>query len=194
MVRIILVRPGATDFDAQGRIQGTLNIPLNEAGTAEAAQLADQLRPVAIEAVYCAPCEPALETGNQIAATAGQKLRRLDQLRNLDHGLWQGMRIDEVRQKFPTAYRQWQDHPERVCPPEGEMLDAARLRVHEAMRKLLKKHREGTLVLVVPEPLASLVRSELVQSELGDLWQAGCKHGCWEAIEVVPEKLVLSGK
>ena len=40
----------------------------------------------------------------------------------MNHGLWQGMIIDEVKRKQPKVYKQWQEHPENVCPPEGEML------------------------------------------------------------------------
>ena len=122
MLRIILVRPGSTDYDEQERIQGTLDIPLNAQGMAEVARITQELRDKEIDMVYASPCESAQQTAHAIAEGLDLKWKRLDRLRNLDHGLWQGMQISEVRHKQPKVYRQWQEQPENVCPPEGEML------------------------------------------------------------------------
>lgn len=184
MVRIILIRPGTTDYVQQGRIQGTLEVPLNEEGASEVARLTEELRPLGIEAVYAPPCEPARQTAQAIAEALDVKFKKLDRMHNVNHGLWQGMLIDEVRRKQPKVYRQWQDQPENVCPPEGEMLGQAEQRIRAAVSKLLKRHREGVIGIVVPEPLASLVRRHISQGELGDLWKATAEHGRWEVLEV----------
>ena len=68
------------------------------------------------------------------------------------------MLIEDVKRKQPKVFRQWQEQPEIVCPPEGEMLSEAHERVQAALTKMLKKHKEGTIALVIPEPLASLVQ------------------------------------
>jgi broad specificity phosphatase PhoE len=192
MVKIILIRPGSTDFDQQRRIQGTLDVPLNEEGNAEVARLIEALRPMGLEALYAPGCQPALATAKAIAAALGLRLRKLERMQNLDHGLWQGMLIDEVRLRQPKVYRQWQEIPQCICPPGGEMLDHAAGRVRAAMSKLLKRHKDGVIGLVIPEPLASLVRCLLNHAELGDLWKATSEHGRWEVIEVRPEAPVSS--
>ncbi|MBN2477519.1 MAG: histidine phosphatase family protein [Pirellulales bacterium] len=190
MLQIILIRPGSTDYDQQHRIQGTLDIPLNEQGSDEVAQTVEQLAGRGIETVYAPPTQPAEQTGQAIAKGLGVKLRKLERMQNLDHGLWQGMRVEDVRQKQPKVYRQWQEQPENVCPPEGEMLSQAGERVRAAIMKLLKRHREGVIGLVLSEPLASLVRHFVQHVELGDLWKATNGHGSWEILEVEPEKLL----
>jgi len=186
MVQIILIRPGTTDYDQQGRIQGTLEVPLNEQGASEVARLTEQLGALGIEAVYAPPCEPARQTAQAIAKALNVKFKKLDRMHNVNHGLWQGMLIDEVRRKQPKVYRQWQERPENVCPPGGEMLGQAEQRVRMALAKLLKRHRDGVIGLVVPEPLASLVRRHVCHRELGDLWKAAGEHGRWEILEVEP--------
>jgi broad specificity phosphatase PhoE len=192
MVRIVLIRPGATEYLQQGRIQGALEVPLSEAGAHEAARLSSELAGMQFDALYASDSEHALQTAGAIATALGVKLKPLDSLRNLDHGLWQGMLVEEVKRNQPKVYRQWQDQPESVCPPGGEMIGDAQERVRLALTKILKKHKGGTVGLVVPEPLASLVRAWLAQSEVGDLWQAGAQHGTWEVIEVEPHSLAHS--
>jgi len=192
MVKIVLIRPGSTDYDRERRIQGTLDIPLNEQGNAEVARLIDGLRDLHLEAVYAPGCQPALATAKAIAEAFEIKLKKLGQMHNLNHGLWQGLLIDEVRLKQPKVYRQWQERPRSICPPEGEMLDQATERVRAAMSKLLKRHKGGVIGLVVPEPLASLVRCLFNHDELGNLWKVTSEHGRWEVLDVEPEALAHS--
>ncbi len=191
MLRIVLIRPGATDYDREQRIQGALDIPLSDEGGREVAQLVEQLAGRGIERVYAPDCQPARQTAEVLARGLGVKYKRLERMRNLNHGLWQGMAIDEVRQKQPRVYKQWQEQPENVCPPEGEMLSEADARVQAAMTRLLKKHREGTIALVAPEPVASLVRRFISRTDLGNLWKTAGEHGHWEVLEVEPRQATV---
>ena len=189
MVRIVLIRPGATEYVQQGRIQGVLEVPLNEEGAGEAARISTELAGMGIDAIYSSDSEHVRQTAGAVASALGVKLKELEGLRNLDHGLWQGMLVEEVKRKQPKVYRQWQEQPESICPPGGEMLSDAQERVRSVLTKVLKKHKDGVVGLVVPEPLASLVQAYLEQTEVGDLWRAVAVHGTWEVIEVEPRSL-----
>ena len=134
----------------QQRIQGSLDIPLNDRGLAEVGRIADRLRGRGIAAVYCPTTEPAMETGRAIAGSLGVKLKKIDRLQNLHQGLWEGMLVQDVRHKQPKVYRQWQEQPENVCPPEGEMLAEADQRVCAAVTKLLKRNKEGVIAWSCP--------------------------------------------
>jgi broad specificity phosphatase PhoE len=192
MVQILLVRPGSTDFDEQGRIKGTLDIPLSDAGKGQVAEIVSQLEGIPIDFLYASPTRCAQQTAETIASTRKLRFKTLSELENLDHGLWQGKRIDEVKTNQPKVFRQLQEHPETVCPPQGEPVGTAIERVREVLSRLMRKHRDVTLALVVPEPLASLVRSLLNHSEVGDLWKAECDRGGWELIAVPAEKVALA--
>jgi len=192
MVRILLIRPGSTDFDEQGRIKGTLDIPLSDAGKGQVAEIVSQLEATPIDVLYASPTRCALQTAEVIAASRRLRFKTLDELENLDHGLWQGKRIDEVKTSQPKVFRQLQDHPETVCPPQGEPVGTAIQRVRDALARLIRKHRSVTVALVVPEPIASLVRSLLCDSEMGDLWKAECEQGGWELIDIPAEKVALA--
>ena len=193
MLHIVLIRPGSTDYDVQERIQGSLDIPLNEQGTAEAAQTVELLRDKGIEMVYSPGSQPSLQTAEIIAKALGIKRKKIERLESLDLGLWQGMLVEEVRHKQPKVYRQWQEQPENVCPPDGEMLSQADDRVRTALVKLLKRHKEGVIGLVVPEPLLSLARRFIAHGELGDLWKAPNGHGRIEVLTVEPEEVLAAG-
>lgn len=187
MLQIVLILPGSTDLDLEHRIQGNLDVPLNAQGMAEVERIIEEVRGRKIEVVYVACCQQACQTADAIAQALGVKVRKLDRMQNLNQGLWQGMSVNDVRLKQPKVYRQWQEHPELVCPPEGEMLEQAAERVEAAMAKLLKRHKDGVIAVVLPEPLASLARRFVTHGELGDLWKAAAEHGRWELLEVNPQ-------
>ena len=192
MVQFLLVRPGSTDFDEQGRIKGNLDIPLSDTGKTQVAGIVAQLHDTPIDFLYASPTRCAQQTAEALATDRRVRYKTLDDLENLDHGLWQGKRIDEVKTSQPKVFRQLQEHPETVCPPQGEPVGSAIDRVRAVIAKLIRKHRDVTVALVVPEPLASLVRSLLLQAEITDLWKAECEGGGWELIEVPAEKVALA--
>jgi probable phosphoglycerate mutase len=155
MPEIVLIRPGCTDFDQQDRIQGTLDLPLNLRGRAEVHDLVEQLQGHPLEAIYAPPSEPARSTAEAIAGDLGIPVKESDDLRNLDQGLWQGLQVDEVRRKYPKVFKQWEEAPETICPPNGEPVVDAIDRVRKALRKPLK--RKVSFAVVASEPLATLI-------------------------------------
>ncbi|MBA2114483.1 histidine phosphatase family protein [Bremerella alba] len=185
MLRIVLVRPGQTEYDFQGRIRSRLAVPLTEEGTRQASEMVQQLQALAVQAIYSGPCQACQQTAETFAHVLGKKIRHLDCLANLNAGLWQGKLITEVKQNQPTVYRLWQENPEAVCPPQGETLGEVRLRVQNALDKIWKKHQkgDGNVIVVAPEPLASIIRSEILHTAFGDLWQAERRCGWWELIQ-----------
>jgi broad specificity phosphatase PhoE len=185
MFQILLIRPGTTEYDQQGRVQGTLDIPLCEDGRQEVDTMVNQLRDQPITAVYSSPSQSAQQTAEALAVSRDLKVKTVDKLENLDHGLWQGMLVSDVKAKQPKVYRQWQEQPETVCPPQGETLSDAKERVQSVLAKRVKKHKsEGLLAVVVPEPLASVIRKVLRQDDWGDLWHCSEATAKWELINV----------
>ncbi len=183
MAQFLLIRPGSTDFDEQGRIKGILDIPLSDVGVLQVGQIVGDLHDTPIDHLYTSPCRAAEQTAHALAADHRLKTKVLGELQNLDHGLWHGKLIDEVKQGQPKVFRQLQDHPQTVCPPEGEPVSDAINRVKTVVEKLQRKHKTGTVALVVPEPLASLVAAAVNHSEVGDLWKVECQGGGWQKLQ-----------
>lgn len=192
MLKILLVRPGSTEFDEQGRIKGCLDIPMSAAGKEQVAKVAGELSQFEISRIYTSPCQSAQQTAEELCRDGKIRVKVIDGLSNLDHGLWHGKLIEELKATQPRTYRQFADNPENTCPPEGETLQSAKERVIKALNKLIKRNKDGTIVLVVPDPLATIVRSILDSQRVGDLWQAECETCFWEVIDVTEDRLEYS--
>jgi len=186
MLEVLLIRPGSTTFDIEGRIKGALNIPLSPQGRVQAEDLSKSLTNVKLDCLYVAPCESAQQSASMIAEYNFCRQRTLGCLRNLDQGLWQGKLVSEVKRLQPKVYRQFQEHPGAVCPPEGETVHEAIKRVEGNISKLKRRHRSGRIGMLVPQPLASIVRYVLTGGSLGDLWKSELDFGTFEVLMVDP--------
>lgn len=180
---LIVVRSPATDYERQGRVRGSLDVPPCPEALAEFHALAAELAAAPPVAIYTAPSSCALEAGRIIGGPYGLTPRPLELLANLDLGLWQGKLVSEIRRQHPRTFRQWQEDPWSVIPPEGELLEEARGRVELALERIFKRHRAGRVAVVVPTPLDALVRWLVSGEPLGDLWQ---RDGQAAAVATLP--------
>ena len=162
---ILLIRPGSTDLDEQGRITGTLDVPLSDLGLDQAIKLAENVDRFDLQAIYSSPSVAARDTAKEIAKPKKIRVRVVEQLRNIDQGLWQGKEIEELRTTQPKVARQWEEHPETVCPPGGEPLESAMPRIVKLLKKIRKKHKGQTIAVVASDPLASVVAALLKPME-----------------------------
>jgi len=157
MSTIVLMRPGCTEFDVESRLQGTLDIPHNERGKEQVARLLSEVQTMNIEIIFSSPCEPARGTAELLRQELGVPLKELEGLQNLSFGLWQGLNVDDLKRKHPRVYKQWQESPQSVCPPEGETLDEVESRVQGVLERPIRK--EIPCGILVPDPLFTLIAS-----------------------------------
>ena len=168
---LIVIRAGATDYDLQERIRGTLDMPLSMEGVAAATRASERLAADPPTAIYASADETAEETARIIGSACGIKPKHLPNLGNVDMGLWQGRLVEEIRDTQPRLHRQWQDNPWSVAPPEGELLEDACERVEAAIEKIFKRHPAGTVAMVLPRPLDAIVTWLVSGRSMGDLWR-----------------------
>ena len=126
----LLIRHGETDYNREHRLQGTMPVPLNDSGRAQAAALASHLRGVPIDALYASPIRRALETAQIIGAELEIPLHQDIRLREIEFGIFEGMTYDKARQQHPEDVRNWDTSYLSYKVPGGE----SRRDVQERMR------------------------------------------------------------
>jgi broad specificity phosphatase PhoE len=146
MRRILLARHGETEWNAAGRLQGHTDIPLNEAGRAQARALAARVAGAGTGAVVTSDLARARETGEIVAAALGLVAPAIEPaLRERRFGVFEGLTRDECAARHPEAWRAWQ---ERIgAPPGAEQQELAVARMAEALARIAAG--EGGPVLVV---------------------------------------------
>ena len=141
-----MARHGETDWNRESRFQGHADTTLNEAGRAQARQLAERLADDHIAAVYSSPLLRALETAEIVAARLGLAVETVEGLREVDVGSWSGLTRDEVGERFPEGLRRWLDSDHGW--DDGESYEDLGRRVLGALAELAAQH-PGERLLVV---------------------------------------------
>ncbi len=167
---IVLVCPGPTEWDAQQRIVGNLDVPMTPEGEAQVRRTAEELRDLPIGRIYAAPGMAGEATARALADGGHVKIRFDDRLSNMNFGLWQGKRLEELKACFPKQFKKWQEIPRSLCPPDGETLDDVADRARQFLSWILKKHRDGCIAVVVAEPMASILKNVVLGEPVGTDW------------------------
>ncbi|AYH42811.1 histidine phosphatase family protein [Azoarcus sp. DN11] len=148
--RLCLVRHGETSWNAEQRLQGHLDIPLNPVGEAQAAATAASLATVHFAAVYSSDLQRARQTATAITTrNRAAAVEFHDRLRERNYGAFQGLTYTEAETRFPDDYRRFkQRDPLFTFPGGGESLSEFALRVENVLADLAASHG-GQQVLVV---------------------------------------------
>jgi alpha-ribazole phosphatase/probable phosphoglycerate mutase len=137
-MKIYLIRHGQTDWNIEGRIQGTLDIPLNETGRRQAELLAKGMDSRPVSRIFSSTLTRAMETAERISSRQEVEICPMTQLIEAEFGKWEGMTWDEIMETYPKEYRLWTLNPDEVSPPGGETQDQVISRCIWAVREILR--------------------------------------------------------
>src|SRR5512143_2938049 len=140
MTIMLLVRHGRSVWNAAGRIQGQIDIELDEVGRQQAERIADRLECEPIAAIYSSPLLRARSTAETIAARFNRPVTPDARLMEYDFGAISGMTWDEVAETHPDLANRWLEDPWAVPVggSEGRVKFAAR--VMSAMQDICTRH------------------------------------------------------
>ncbi len=148
MLELILVRHGETAGNLRLTALGTTDLPLTERGKRQAHSLGRALALQKIDAIYTSPLVRAVDTAKAIAKSHGFLPEEMLDLCERRYGLWENTLVDELPVKFPEEHAAWQADPLDYVIPLGESLRECYDRNVRVLEMLLRRHTEGTIVLV----------------------------------------------
>jgi len=145
-----LVRHGETDWNAERRLQGQLDIPLNAQGQRQARQLADAVAAAGhrFDALYSSPLRRAHDTATPLAQAIGLPLASQPALMERHFGAMQGARLDEAASTHPEAWAAYSARSLHHDLYGGESIQTFADRIHGAVRQLAEAHRGQRVLLV----------------------------------------------
>lgn len=153
MAEIWLVRHGQTDWNLEGRLQGQLDVPLNDTGMDQARLLADQLAEKKFCALYSSDLMRARQTAEIISGRVNLPIKFDRRLREISQGEFEGMLFSEVMLNFEGAMADRSRNPVHSRLPGGETVAELAARFKEAIDEIACAHPVEP-VLVVAHGLA----------------------------------------
>ena len=154
VTRIVAIRHGETAWNAAHRLQGHMNIPLNDQGRAQARAAAQALTDdgsdgSAIAAVYASDLARAFETGRAVAEASHAPITAVRDLRERSFGDWEGRSYADLSVEFPDQAERWRKRdPEWSPPGAAENLLQFRERISRTVQDLAARHLGDQIVIV----------------------------------------------
>jgi probable phosphoglycerate mutase len=146
--RVIAVRHGETAWNVDTRLQGQLDIPLNERGREQARRMAQALRHDAPDLIYSSDLSRAHQTAQAAAQALGLPLTDDKGLRERCFGVWEGHTYAEVEQRWPEESLRWRQREPAFGPAQGETLQSFHDRVVATTTRLAAAHPGQTVLMV----------------------------------------------
>lgn len=143
MKQFYIFRHGETDWNAEGRFQGHVDIPLNDRGRAQAQGLIPRLESFGLQVIVSSDLLRAHETARIVAHGLGITVLTHEGLREAYLGRAQGMTYQEILEQFgEDVTGQWRsDHPTDadVSYPGGETGNQVMARVFATLEDFVER-------------------------------------------------------
>lgn len=117
---LILMRHGETDWNAEGRLQGHRDIPLNALGVSQASAAAPSVAVLAPQVILCSDLSRARSTAAPVSELTGLPVSIDKRLRETSMGRWEGLTRADVVAGWPGEWERWRATSAHSAPPEGE--------------------------------------------------------------------------
>ncbi len=187
MISLVLVRHARTGYNTEGRLQGSLDVPLGEDGFDQAERVAERVVGAygPSLSVVTSPLQRASQTADAVAALvdAGPATRD-DRFTQRPYGVWEGHTWDQVREQWPAEYAARRAGMDPAIPGWGDSGEVAD-RVAAGLRDVAARfERTGSQTVVIVSHgsaimlgVARMLGLPLTPSRLGHL-----PHGAWNEL------------
>ena len=176
---VILVRHGHVEGISPERFRGRSDLALTALGKKQAEETARYIAATwSVDAIYSSPLHRCVDTANAIAEHQEQQLpsksltvQPLEQLIDIDYGIWQGALVEQVKSDHPELYDRWLKYPQLTVIENGETLADVQARIARAFNHMSHEHPGGTILAVGHDSSIRIFLSLLLDLPLSSYWR-----------------------
>jgi probable phosphoglycerate mutase len=146
---LYVARHGETDWNVQGRYQGSADMPLNAKGFMQAEELARRLEGVDFDVIISSPLIRALRTAEVIQKASGKPLIVMEQFAERGMGVYEGLTRAEAQACYPDIFARLGSRRDTDdAPTGGETIRQVDTRVSSGLETLKEKYPGGKVLIV----------------------------------------------
>jgi len=190
---LLLVRHGQSTWNHERRIQGQLDPPLSDEGRRQAAQLGRRLAGRHFAGFYASDLKRATETAQLIAEAVRIEPEAMAGLREIYLGRWEGLRTEELADRFPDAWASWTEEPDWDLVPGGEGSAAFEARVVSALDSIFARHTEGDVLVVTHGGVIQIALHHVVGRASRGIFPFRIQNASVSLLEKRNGRVVVSG-
>lgn len=145
---IIFIRHGSTDFPEDQVYKGDNGPQLNKEGLLYAQKLGEWIRGEEIAAVLVSPSRRTIETATPIVKSLNLEYKIMDELKERDFGVWEGLTFGEIENQYPEGLKKWKEDPVSYTPEGGESIIDLQKRVNNIVQGVINEFKQKKVVVV----------------------------------------------
>jgi broad specificity phosphatase PhoE len=181
---IYLIRHGETDWNRETRLQGITDVPLNRAGIIQGWRLASWMSCIRARCILTSPLQRARHTAMILHRAGGCPVIVHDELREIDHGVWTGMTLGEMEQRFPLGLACWHTSPEKLRVENAEPLQQAYSRASRFLLQAIGMVSRGDVVVVSHGVIIALMVCAAMGYSPARVWDFPQPNACVQAVRI----------
>ena len=180
-MELYLVRHGKTDWNAQGKLQGNIDIHLNQEGKQSALELGEKLKGIDFDRIYSSPLKRAHETAQLICGERKIPIFTDERLREISFGVMEGVTYAEwTKPESPYRFFFQEDVSQYVPPKDGESIDSICARTKEFVQQVIEplNGQCQRIMIVGHGALLAATLCYLENHGKEKFWAGGLKGNC----------------
>lgn len=190
-MKIYIVRHGETLWNKEEVFRGRKDVPLNETGKKQAQLTGRYFSDKHVAMILTSPLARALETAHEIGEASGAPIVTVDELTDMNFGVWEGLALQEVEKSYPEELETWRKTPQKFHARNGESLGDIRRRATKALKKI-PPDEGGTSVVVTHRVLCKIITLYAIGISNKHFWDLRFDPASISLIEKTGDSLILS--
>ena len=146
-MKIYITRHGRTIWNEEGKLQGSLDSPLTQEGIQMAKDLSKRILPYNIELIVTSDLKRAKDTSDYIRGNMDIPIWYFEELREMSYGVWDGMKMEEVYEKYANEFEKFKKDPYNYNNGSGETYHQLIDRVKMSLEKIKNCGYENVLIV-----------------------------------------------
>lgn len=160
-MQIYLVRHGKIEWKKDKAYIGQLDLPLSTKGIFQSEKLQEYFKTLPLDQAYTSPLSRCVNTLDILLGDRPVPRFRIDALKEIDMGEWDGKTFSEIKDSCPGVYEQRGRELDCFVPPEGESFIDLQRRVAPAFRKIIKENKANSILILAHAGVIRVILADL---------------------------------
>ncbi|HAA25296.1 MAG TPA: histidine phosphatase family protein [Ruminiclostridium sp.] len=167
--KFIIVRHAEAVGNKIREFHGWTDEGITEKGKLQALRVAERLKNVPVDVIYSSSMKRTMETARYISEVKNLPIIPVDDLKEINGGLWEGMTWKDLAKKYPDEYDIWENEPHLCQMPEGECMEGFQQRIVTAVMRILEKEAGKNILIVTHGTAIKVLLCHLKELPLEDM-------------------------
>ncbi len=186
ITRLCIVRHGETAWNAEHRVQGQLDVPLNAIGQAQALAASKVLSQEKFDAIYSSDLSRARQTAQQTATLFSMNIIEEKELRERHYGIFERLTYAEVKVRYPEDYARFEARDREYAFRTGEALKDFFARSIAVISKIANGHENQSVLVFTHGGVLDMLYRHITGLPLSAERDFGIPNAGLNRIEVTP--------